>query len=78
MEIIRKKLVIKLPDELQQQLLEQAQKLNISLELLVVRSLIKLVSQPSPDQADPILPLLGTLTASVSNLAANHDIIQSG
>ncbi|MGK7874046.1 MAG: hypothetical protein AB4426_12255 [Xenococcaceae cyanobacterium] len=68
-----KTLVIELPDELQQQLLEEASKLNISLETLVLESLTKLVNVPSPDSDDPILPLLGTLTAEVSDVGENHD-----
>lgn len=66
-------LVIELPDELQQQLLKQANKLNISLESLVLQSLTKLVSPPSTDESDPLLPLLGTLTAEVSDVGENHD-----
>lgn len=68
-----KTLVRELSDELQQQLLERANKLNISLETLVLQSLTKLVSPPSMDESDPILPLLGTLTAEVSDVSENHD-----
>lgn len=68
-----KTLAIQLPDELQEQLLQRANKLNISLESLVLQSLTQLVSSPTPDEFDPILPLLGTLTAKVDDIGENHD-----
>ncbi len=68
-----KTLAIQLPDELQEQLLQRANKLNISLESLVLQSLTELVSSPNPDEFDPILPLLGTLTAKVDDIGENHD-----
>lgn len=68
-----KPLVIKLPDELEQQLIEQANKLNISLETFVMQSLAKVVSVSITEESDPLLPLLGTLTATVSDVGENHD-----
>lgn len=68
-----KTLAIQLPDELQEQLLQRAKKLNMSLEGLVLQSLTELVSSPTPDEFDPILPLLGTLTAEVNDIGENHD-----
>jgi hypothetical protein len=68
-----KPLVIKLPDELEQQLIEQANKLNISLETFVMQSLAKVVSVSTTEESDPLLPLLGTLTATVSDVGENHD-----
>lgn len=68
-----KTLAIQLPDELQEQLLQRANKLNMSLESLVLQSLTQLVSSPTPDEFDPILPLLGTLTAKVDDIGENHD-----
>lgn len=66
-------LAIQLPDELQEQLLQRAKKMNMSLEGLVLQSLTELVSSPDPDEFDPILPLLGTLTAEVNDIGENHD-----
>jgi ubiquinone biosynthesis protein UbiJ len=68
-----KTLAIQLPDELQEQLLQRANKLNMSLESLVLQSLTQLVSSPAPDEFDPISPLLGTLTAKVDDIGENHD-----
>jgi hypothetical protein len=68
-----KTLSIQLPDELQQQLLQRAKSLNISLESLILQSLSQLVSSPTPDEFEPILPLLGTLTAEVNDIGENHD-----
>lgn len=68
-----KTLSIQLSDELQEQLLQRAKSLNISLESLVLQSLSQLVSSPNPDEFDPILPLLGTLTAEVNDIGENHD-----
>lgn len=68
-----KPLVIKLPDELEQQLIEQANKLNISLETFVMQSLAKVVSVSTTEESDPLLPLLGTLTTTVSDVGENHD-----
>jgi len=68
-----KTLVIKLPDELEQQLIEQANKLNVSLETLVVQSLANVVSVPTKQESDPLLPLLGTLRATVPDVGENHD-----
>ncbi|MCL1471990.1 helix-turn-helix domain-containing protein [Argonema antarcticum] len=62
-----KTLVIQLPDELQEQLLQRAKSMNISLESLVLQSLTQLVSSETPDEFDPISPLLGTLTAEVND-----------
>ena len=68
-----KTLVIEVPDELQQQLLKQARQQNISLETLVLQSLSKVATVSNWDSADPILPLLGTLSAEVSDIGENHD-----
>jgi ubiquinone biosynthesis protein UbiJ len=68
-----KTLEIQLPDELKEQLLQRAKSMNISLESLVLQSLSQLVSSPTPDEFDPISPLLGTLTAEVNDIGENHD-----
>jgi hypothetical protein len=61
-------LEIELPEELQDQLLQRAKKLNMSLENLVLQSLTQLVTSPMAEEYDPILPLLGTLTAEVNDI----------
>jgi hypothetical protein len=66
-------LEIELPEELQDQLLQRAKKLNMSLENLVLQSLTQLVTSPMAEEYDPILPLLGTLTAEVNDIGENHD-----
>ena len=68
-----KSLAIELTDELEEQLLQRANKLNISLESLVLQSLTQLVNSQNSDEFDPILPLLGTLTATVDDIGENHD-----
>lgn len=68
-----KTLAIQLTDELEEQLLQRAKSLNISLESLVLQSLSKLVSSPIIDEFDPISPLLGTLTAEVNDIGENND-----
>ncbi|MBD3562150.1 hypothetical protein H6S82_25370, partial [Planktothrix sp. FACHB-1355] len=35
--------------------------------------LTQLVNSPNPDEFEPILPLLGTLTATVDDIGENHD-----
>ncbi len=66
-------LVIEITEELQQRLLERSRQQNISLESLVLRSLNNLVVSPISEQSDPILPLLGTLTADINDVGDNHD-----
>lgn len=66
-----KTLTIKLPDELEQQLEAQARRLNLSLEAMVLQSLTSLVHSTIP--TDPIAPLLGTLTADVTDVSEKHD-----
>ena len=68
-----KTLVIELPDELQEQLVKKANQHNISLENFILQSLSKVVTSPNKNESDPILPLLGTLTAEVNDIAENHD-----
>ncbi len=68
-----RKLVIELPDDLECQLTSEAQRLNVSLESLVLQSLAQSVNQTSTDEADPILPLIGTLRLENSDLGEKHD-----
>ncbi|NES80817.1 MAG: hypothetical protein F6K10_05125 [Moorea sp. SIO2B7] len=67
-----KTLTIKVPDKLEQQLLQKASQLNISLETLILKSLNQVVNLPKKDD-DPLLPLLGTLKAEVTDIGENHD-----
>ncbi|MBW4557748.1 MAG: hypothetical protein KME59_17790 [Trichormus sp. ATA11-4-KO1] len=66
-------LTIQLSDELEHQLTIQAEKLNISLEELILQSLAKSLQFKNPHEEDPILPLLGTLRFENSALGENHD-----
>ncbi len=56
-----KTLIIQLSDELEEKLLIQSKKLNLSLEELILQSLAKSTKLIDSDEDDPILPLLGTL-----------------
>lgn len=68
-----KTLTIKLPDDLEHQLTIQAEQLNLSLEELVLQSLTQSAKQTNSLEADPILPLIGTLKFEKSDLGENHD-----
>jgi len=68
-----RKLVIELPNDLENQLTAQAESLNVSLENLILQSLAQLVNSAESAQADPILPLIGTLRLENSDLGENHD-----
>ncbi|MEH2390962.1 MAG: hypothetical protein V7K21_04570 [Nostoc sp.] len=56
-----KKLTIQLPDDLESKLTAQAEKLNLSLEDLIMQLLAQSVKLADTSESDPILPLLGTL-----------------
>jgi len=66
------KVEVNLPDELEKQLLAIADLLNISLENLIVQSLVNSSIITSTD-VDPISPLLGTLKSEVSDIGERHD-----
>jgi hypothetical protein len=74
-----KTLVITLPDYLEQALTAQAKQLNQSPEELILQVLSQQVTaQPQPPTAqsteiDPLLPLIGSLTVDIPDLAENHD-----
>lgn len=68
-----KTLTIQLPDDLEHQLTIQAKQLNLSLEELVLQSLAQSAKQADNLEADPILPLLGTLKFENSDVGENHD-----
>lgn len=74
-----KTLVITLPDDLEEVLTAQAKQLNQSPEELILQVLSQELTvqlQPpgtrSPD-VDPLLPLIGSLSVDISDLAENHD-----
>ena len=69
-------LLIQLSDELERQLTAQAERLNVSLESLILRSLAQSVNQTATDEADPILPLIGTLRLETSTQGENHDQLE--
>ncbi|WP_414528867.1 hypothetical protein [Nodularia chucula] len=66
-------LTIQLSDELEHQLKTEAEKLNLSLEELVLQSLGKTLKLQSSYEEDPLLPLLGTLRFENSDMGENHD-----
>ena len=68
-----KTLTIQLSDELESKLNAQAQKLNLSLEDLILQSLSQSAKQENISEFDPILPLLGTLKFDNSDVGENHD-----
>ncbi|MEH2201051.1 hypothetical protein [Nostoc sp.] len=68
-----KTLTIQLSDDLESKLTAQAQKLNLSLEDLILQSLSQLAKQENISKLDPILPLLGTLKFNNSDIGENHD-----
>ncbi|MEI6445147.1 MAG: hypothetical protein WCO29_18970 [Nostocales cyanobacterium ELA583] len=68
-----KTLTIQLSDELEEKLLIQSKKLNLSLEELIVQSLAKSTKLIDSYEDDPILPLLGTLIFENSDIGENHD-----
>ncbi|MCG5059375.1 hypothetical protein VB834_02670 [Limnoraphis robusta Tam1] len=74
-----KTFTITLPDELEQALMVQAERLNQSLEEVVLQVLsqqIDTLSQSQltqPEENDPLLRLIGSLHVDVSDLAENHD-----
>lgn len=68
-----KTLTIQLSDELEEKLLIQSKKLNLSLEELILQSLAKSTKLIDNYEDDPILPLLGTLRSENSDIGENHD-----
>jgi hypothetical protein len=68
-----KTLTIQLSDELEEKLLIQSKKLNLSLEELILQSLAKSTKLIDSYEDDPILPLLGTLRFENSDIGENHD-----
>ncbi|WP_375509572.1 hypothetical protein [uncultured Nostoc sp.] len=68
-----KTLTIQLSDDLESKLTAQAQKLNLSLEDLILQSLSQSAKQENISEFDPILPLLGTLKFDNSDIGENHD-----
>lgn len=71
-----KTLVINLPDDLEQILTAQAKQLNQSPENFVLQVLSKqLTAQPQTAHSieDPLLPLIGSITVDIPDLAEEHD-----
>jgi hypothetical protein len=71
--IMSKALTIQLSNELEEKLLIQSKKLNLSLEELILQSLTKSIKLIDSYEDDPILPLLGTLRFENSDIGKNHD-----
>lgn len=68
-----KTLIIQLSHDLESKLTAQAQKLNLSLEDLILQSLSQSAKQQNIPEFDPILPLIGTLKFDNSDVGENHD-----
>ena len=68
-----KALTIQLSNELEEKLLIQSKKLNLSLEELILQSLTKSIKLIDSYEDYPILPLLGTLRFENSDVGKNHD-----
>lgn len=74
-----KTFTITLPDDLEQALTAQAERMNKSLEEIVLQALsqqLKTLLQANLVQQveiDPLLRLIGSLSVDVSDLAENHD-----
>lgn len=73
-----KTLTITLPDNLDQALTAQSQRLNQSPEVIVVQALTKqltFLAQASVQtvETDPLLRLIGSLNVDIPDLAENHD-----
>jgi hypothetical protein len=73
MKKMAKTLTIHLSDDLESKLTAQAEKLNLSLEDLILQSLSQSSKQENISEFDPILSLLGTLKFDNSDVGENHD-----
>jgi hypothetical protein len=74
-----KKITLQLPESLEQQLIQKAQKFNLSLESLIIEALEQYNSETQEEgsENDPITPLIGTLQMDQNDLAENHDFYLS-
>ncbi|BAZ69899.1 MAG: hypothetical protein KME28_07150 [Pelatocladus maniniholoensis HA4357-MV3] len=74
-----KTFTITLPDDLEQVLTAQAERLNKSPEEVVLQVLSQQLTTLFPEnsaqqvQTDPLLRLIGSVSVDVSDLAENHD-----
>jgi hypothetical protein len=74
-----KTFVITLPDDLEQALTTQAERLNKSPEETMLQLLSEQLTSPSrlgavqQAEADPLLQLIGSLSVDIPDLAENHD-----
>lgn len=74
-----KTFVITLPDDLEQALTSQAERLNKSPEEIMLQVLSERITTPSrleavqQTEADPLLQLIGSLSVDIPDLAENHD-----
>jgi hypothetical protein len=67
-----KKIVIELPAKLEKNLINQAEKQQMSLEDMIVNLLSEL--NQNQEEFDPITPLLGTLKGEMNDIGENHDL----
>lgn len=71
-------LTITLPDDLEQALTVQAERLNKSPEEIVIQVLSQLIvllesNSVQPIETDPLLKLIGSIDIDIPDLAENHD-----
>lgn len=66
-----KTITIKIPETLEKDLTNQANKQQISLEEIIVNLLSQ--SNNNQNQYDPITPLLGTIKTEINDIGENHD-----
>jgi hypothetical protein len=71
-----KNITLQLSEFLEQQLSQKAEKLDISLESLIIDVLEQYNSEEQAEN-DPITPLIGTLKMEKNDLAENHDFYLS-
>lgn len=64
---------IRLSEDLELKLTAQAEKLNLSLESLILQSLEQTVKQIEPDQNDPLVQLFGSIKTDIQDVADRHD-----
>jgi hypothetical protein len=72
---MRTAVTIQLPEDLECQPMERAAGRDLSLEEVVLESLRQVAQPIAQVEADPIMPLLGTLAidAETSDVAEHHD-----
>jgi hypothetical protein len=66
-------LTIQLPEDLQQTLLTHAAQTQLTLEQLVLQTLLQPFAQVPSPETEQLLSLIGSLNLGTTDLAENHD-----